>query len=350
MLRRASQQSIHTWPSPVGSRSLRASSSLGASSSATSEPLHPAVEDAIKDEVDQAVKDSERFWNEGDFTRCAERCVFVVDDLLGPNKPKKLRNACWEQLLSSYINGACALKQLQQYEEAIRLCKEGLRIINRQFASQKQQAVHVLDLLAELCLFQGQVDEAETHVARSLKVKEISFPGGLDSLASSWNLQAQCRLQQGDLEGAKALFRRALAANVEVAGGLEQASSKVAVVLCNYASLVRQQGHLGEAVQLFEKAGAIFEHLDEQEAFGRALVELGATYVGGGVTDRRAMEPLTQAMLVLGTALDSEHPSVQATMRLLSRCKDQTSKADASFAEAPAGDALERLLTTRGSE
>merc|ERR1712224_425462 len=130
-----------------------------------------------------------------------------------------LREAMWRRLTQAYVNGAAALKVLDRHEEAIAACEEGLKLLDRHFSKHKADVVHVLDLLAELCLVLGQVDKAEQHIARALQIKDGFLEPGHPGIAVSLNLRAQAYVQQGNLESAKKTFVHSLAIHVARAEG-----------------------------------------------------------------------------------------------------------------------------------
>jgi len=286
-----------------------------------------------------------------------EKCRRVAEELLGPTRPPTLRGEHWLKLASANVNGACALKALGRHEEALEMGAEGLRLLERRFSHHKAQVAQVLDLMAELCLLCGQQGEAEQHLARALKLKtDFAFPQA--SLAASWNLQGQAFTQGGNVEGAKAAFRRALAAHLVQSS---EPPAAAATVLSNYAGLLRQQGHYGEAAQLYRRAAEIFEAQlgPDHAAVGHTLVELGAMHVQAGSRGHSAVEPLTRALVVLSTALGDRHSSVLATMGWLSKCRGSAAEASGPEAEAearqgpwaePAGCPVERLLAEQRAD
>lgn len=314
------------------------------------EQPHPAIVETLATEAQRALQESQESWNQGDFTQCAEKCRVVTEEMLGPRCHPSVREANWEALCSAHVNGACALKALHRYDEAAASCEEGLKIMSRRFSKHKKQVVQILDLLAELCLLCERLGDAEKHIDRALKVKE-AFPWHGASLATTWNLQAQLHVQRGNLEAAKRSFRKSLDGHVSSSGGQKGESPKAAaVVLSNYAGLLRQQGLIGEAVQCYLKAVEIFEATigPESEAVGRTLVELGAMYVEVGVGGTRAVEPLTRGLAVLSGSLGGDHPSVVTTMDWLSKCK-AGGEAVVSI-DVPEGCPVEKLLEQHGKE
>lgn len=314
------------------------------------EQPHPAIAETLATEAKRALQESQESWNQGDFVQCAEKCRVVTEEMFGPLCHAAVREANWETVCSAHVNGACALKALHRYDEAAASCEEGLKIMSRRFSKHKKQVVQILDLLAELCLLCGHLDDADKHIDRALKVK-AAFPWQGASLAATWNLQAQLNVQRGNLEAAKRSFRKSLDGHVSSSGGQQgELPSAAAVVLSNYAGLLRQQGLIGEAVQCYMKALEIFEATvgPESEAVGRTLVELGAMYVEVGVGGPRAVEPLTRGLAVLSGSLGGDHPSVVTTMDWLTKCMARGT-ADATI-DIPEGCPVERLLEQHGKE
>lgn len=315
-----------------------------------SDEPHPAIAETLAAEAQLALQESQTSWNQGDFTQCAEKCRMVTEELLGPRSHASVREANWELLCSAHVNGACALKALHRYDEAAVTCEEGLKIMSRRFSKNKKGVVQILDLLAELCLLCGRLDDAELHIARVLKVKE-TFPWQGASLAASWNLQAQLHVQRGNLESAKRSFRKSLGGHVSSSASRKgDFPAAAAVVLSNYAGLLRQQNLIGEAVQCYSKAIEIFEVTagPESEAVGRTLVELGAMYVEVGAGGTRAVEPLARGLAVLSGSLGGDHPSVLTTMEWLTKCKTG-GKVDVAI-DVPEGCPVERLLEQHKKE
>jgi tetratricopeptide (TPR) repeat protein len=315
------------------------------------ETLHPAVAEAIIQEVDSVLQESQEHWARGEFTQCAEKCKRVADELLGPESPVSLRKSTWQRSASARINGACALKALQRIEDAVEECEKGLKLMESHLIKNRNEVMQILDLLAELCLMCGRIDDAERHIARAIQLKK-DFPWRKASLGATLNLQAQAKVQRGEFENARALFSRALDAHVSVAEGAAAKSSETllpsaaAVVLSNYAGMLRTQSLFGEAVEYYSEAADIFEAQlgPESESLGRTLVELGATYIAAGFGSR-ATEPLTRALVVLSSALGPDHPSVAATMEWLPRCNEVSPPPDDTLMLCPSqGSPVERLL------
>lgn len=313
--------------------------------STAAQPLHPAVADAIVDEANQLLEESRQHWAKGEYEQCAEACRRVAEDLLGDSNAK-LQGDHYQLAASAHVNQACALKVLHRHQAALDASEKGLKLLERRFSKHKSEVTKVLDLVAELCLLCGNIEQADQHIARSLQIKE-AFPWHAESLAVTWNLKAQAYVQRGNWEGAKQYFGRSLHAHVTNSKG-GNLPAAAAVVLSNYANLLKENGKYGEAAQFYGKAMDVLEAQlgPDNEAVGRTLVELGAMYVLAG-HKKHAVEPLTRAMVVLSTALGADHPAVLATMSWLGKCRGSQDQVDDQGGEtlhAPGGCPVERLL------
>lgn len=324
----------------------------GQSQFVASEPLHPAVAEALVNEANHCLEESRGHWSRSEYAECADKCRRVADEILGPARPDSLREATWQQQASARVNAACALKALHRHEEALSECEQGLKLMERRLPKSRDQVMQILDLLGELYLLCGRLDEADRSVARAIQLKE-PFPWRQASMAVSLNLQAQAKAQRGDFTGARTSFRRALAAHVgklSTNSSIEALPVGAAVVLSNYAGLLREQRETAEAVAVYGKAIEIFETKlgPDNEAVGRTLMELGVTQLSAGLGGSVAAEPLTRALVVLTGALGADHPSVLATIGWLAKCRDEgVQPAEATpMLTKQAGCPMERLLTS----
>ena len=136
-------------------------------------------------------------------------------------------------------------------------------------------AASALNLLAEVALHAGQVDEADARAAEALAVARASGDGFNASYASG--TRATAAAYRGDLDEARTLGEAALA----IARDIDQQWA-VARTLLGLGNLARLTGHPAQARQHYHEALTILTEVGARPEKARCLAGLGRIETGQG--------------------------------------------------------------------
>jgi tetratricopeptide (TPR) repeat protein len=145
------------------------------------------------------------------------------------------------------------------YEEAERLYRRALDILERVYGPEHHEVAVTLNNLAALAHARGRNDEAETLFQRALTIKERVFGPNHPDVAMTLNNLAVFYKSLRNYERAESLYQRSLSI-FERALGPDH--FKVAACLDNYARLLWKMGRQDQARKVSARAKAILRGLD----------------------------------------------------------------------------------------
>ncbi len=136
-----------------------------------------------------------------------------------------------------------------------------------------------------ICQDTGRLDQAAVDFQTAYDLAERA--GDRAGQARILNDLSYLRYLRGDFDGMVAFAQQAL--DVAKAAGL---SSEIAAALFNRATALRNTGHYRQAIELYERAAAIYEELDDRVRLADCLNRLGGAliFTGAYAQARSAMQ------------------------------------------------------------
>jgi len=125
-----------------------------------------------------------------------------------PKGKMSFQDVQWLKLCAAQINSAFVLKVMCQFEEAAQLAEKGAKLLDKHYSQHKQQTAEAFELLGEILLLKGDIDEADQAVQRSLTIKKsflTNISGNQDltpTLATPYNLAGRVCEKRADFEKA----------------------------------------------------------------------------------------------------------------------------------------------------
>jgi tetratricopeptide (TPR) repeat protein len=193
-------------------------------------------------------------------------------------------------LTSEARNGlADVLVQLEQYQEAERLCAAGLRVDRRRGADGAPILARTLNTLASVYYSSGRLSEAEPPMREALELRRRSLGLRHPATAESMNNLASLLYQEGRYREAAAEWREALPVYRDVYGAEHP---EVATLLNNLGRSALMAGRVDEAVPLLEQALQMDEKLKgvAHEDLVMPLNSLGMAYLYNGDAERARID------------------------------------------------------------
>ena len=278
--------------------------------------------------IAQALNEARQAFAESNFQLSAEKnqeAVKLADDG---------KQILLPELATARVNAAYALKQLCKYEEARVECDAGLQVLCKEYNSYKPAVAATLDLLAELCVALGDLDDAAKHAERAIEIRSIWGNNDSTALATSYNVLGAVRLEQGDRAEARRAFREALRLHVlqenpnwpSKENQADVLSVPSAVALSNYAGILRKENKTAGCIEALRCSAEAFEaNLGEEDPIvGMVLCELGATLVRDAQFNEAA-EPLRKSLAILTKAYGFQHPHTLAAIEWSAHCANRRS-------------------------
>jgi serine/threonine-protein kinase len=212
---------------------------------------------------------------------------------------------------------------VQDVDEAERLYRRGLELMEQQFGENSTRLIHGLHSLGDLLAKRGD-NEAERLFRRSLAIRQSATGPEHPQVADELHLLAVELARQQRLKEAEALARRALHLSSQTLGPRHAVVTNARLPLL--AEVLNQQGRqreaneiYGSALELTEAGGTTLGQL--RRAYGLLLLKQGQY--------ARAEEQLLQALALLESGYgDADHPNVQETKRGLMELYRQWGKPD----------------------
>lgn len=284
-------------------RSLRLASRapLPAARRFSSAALLPVVRDALLDEAASNESRARQAYGQGDFRKACSANQRVIELLEKLDNDERLRRA------AAHLNSALAHQVLAENWDAFNHATKALALLEPEYSSRKKEVAHCLDVLGEAAI--ALEVPAEEWLRRALEVKTVVYGAWHEEVAVTCNLLGGACVELGEFEEAKKFFRRALA--IHSRGPLGQGA---AVALSNLATVLKhgeQDGDLERAVPLMEKVVELLRAC-KSPLLGRALCELGASYVRRGGPAAAARPVLQEAVRLQSERLGVEHPEAEA--------------------------------------
>jgi len=267
----------------------------------SSAALLPVVRDAIRDEAATNESRARAAYGQGDFRKACAANQRVIELL------EKLENDERLRLAAAHLNNALTHQVLAEPREAFHHAEKALALLEPEYSARKKEVAHCLDVLGEAAI--ALEVPAESWLRRALDVKTVVYGAWHEEVAVTCNLLGGACVELGEFEEAKKFFRRALA--IHSRGPLDQGA---AVALSNLATVLKhgaEEGDLEKAVPLVEKVVELLRAC-KSPLLGRALCELGASYVRRGGPAASARPVLQEAVRLQSERLGVEHPEAEA--------------------------------------
>jgi len=215
------------------------------------------------------------------------------------------------------------LYQKANYEEALPLYQEVLKIDEQVLGKQHPYYAQSLNNLAGLYRAQGQYEQALPLNQEALKIREQVLGKLHPDYATSLNDLALLYYLQGQYEEALPLYQKALKIKEQVLGKLHPyyASS-----LSGLAALYDSQGQYEEALPLFQEALKIKEQVLGKQHPNTALsIWWLATYYERIQDDEQALPLYQEALRIFTHALGEQHPDTKRVKGNYERCLNRDS-------------------------
>jgi len=229
----------------------------------------------------------------------AQEVLRLREHALGPDHPK---------VATSLNNLAFLYQSIGSYYEAEPLYQRALKIRENKLGHDHPDVAHSLNNLAFLYQSMGLYNEAEPLHQRALKIREVKLSPDHTDVATSLNNLAELYRSMGSYVKADPLYQRAL--NIyEKALGPDHPS--VAISLNNLASLYYSQGSYSKAEPLYQRALKIDEKTlgPDHPNIATSLNNLAELYKSLGLYSDA--EPLHQrALKIREEKLGIDHPDV----------------------------------------
>jgi len=186
-------------------------------------------------------------------------------------------------LASLHLNLGVVLWRSGKLAEAVDASTEALSLLSAVVPGSLQEG-EALNNLGLIAAQQGQLDRAEDLHRRALAIRRTFIAGGpmvaLEIARSLKNI-GTIRLERGDLSGAEARFSEALQIRETLA---PEGNGEVAATLESLGNIAASRGHLVVAEQRYQRAHAMFEKL----AKGRESLSVAQSLMSlGNVADKR---------------------------------------------------------------
>ncbi|MCU1263511.1 MAG: Tfp pilus assembly protein PilF [Bryobacterales bacterium] len=210
-------------------------------------------------------------------------------------------------LIESDINHAAFTFRSGKPVEAQAEFERALEAAERTFNPGDPVFAQIYNHLALLYRDTAQYERARQFGDRALAIREKEFGPKSAQMASSLSVLSQVMQAQGDLAGAEALCRRALAIRREAGFG----QLKIAESLSNLGTIVKSRGNYPEAERLYKEAQQIWNKTKGRASFEGALVmnNLGALYQLEGKF-KKSEDQFRQAAEVMEHAVGPTSPSL----------------------------------------
>lgn len=247
--------------------------------------------------------------------------------LLGLNNSDSMHHLLLGNVL---VNHAYLFHKLARYEEAKRLAKRGLTLL--QPAKERWGEVLGLYTLGLVAQHQGEVHQAETHYQQGLHIiRELQNRFGYAGVNSFLYALGSVRQALGDYSGAEHAYREVLSLGQAQGNHINVVRSLNAL-----GNLLRITGRLDEAHSLLRQALQLLQQVDFQDLTPQSLIYLGAlAYDRGDYTKAQALfqkallivqksgdEALrAQAFVGLGRVAVAQHEYIEAQSYLVQALK-----------------------------
>jgi len=213
---------------------------------------------------------------------------------------------------TSLNNLAVLYNSMGSYRETEPLFLRALKIREEQLGSDHPEVATSLNNLAELYRSMDSYSAAEPMYQRALKIQEEQLGPDHPDVATSLNNLAALYDDMGSYSEAELLYQRALKIKEEKLG---PDHPDVATSLNNLAALYQSMGSYREAESLYQRALKIDEKVlgPAHPSVATDLNNLALLYFSMG--SYREAEPLYQrALKILKEQLDPDHPYVAASL------------------------------------
>lgn len=180
-----------------------------------------------------------------------EEAIAIKERILAPDHPS---------LAHSVVNLAVVLSRMKQYDRSVELSRRAIAIYDSgdepeyRVIARNLALAQALTNLSSTLRKMGDLEEAQRHAERALKIKERAYGMEHPRVASTINILANVKYRLGDLKGARLLYGRALDIYRQ---GFGPNHPYVATPLNNLGELSLQEGDLaaarrflGEALQI----------------------------------------------------------------------------------------------------
>ncbi|HEU0009489.1 MAG TPA: serine/threonine-protein kinase [Verrucomicrobiae bacterium] len=234
-------------------------------------------------------------------------------------------------------------KDLGQYEEALAMTREALRLRRSIFSPESPAVADALDSLGTVLYEQGNLPTAEAVGRESLAMRRKVFGAESAEVAAALNTLGNVLQTRHDLAGAEASHREALAIRKKVFGNhhLDVAGS-----LNNLANVVFQRGDAAGAEPLFREALTTFKRRLTDEHPIVATVSHNLAILLSRIGDTTEAEAMHRAVLSMRRKqLGNAHPDVAVSLNELAMLLAE--RGDLVEAEAMVQEAMENKLLRR---
>jgi tetratricopeptide (TPR) repeat protein len=359
--------------------SLVVSLILQAAPATQPQPLSPAERRARLAEASAAQTSAEELGDAGKLQEAkvqAERAVQLREQILGR---QSLTTAVSLQELG------VILIRLGEYQAAEPLLTRALAARRRLLAPSDRLVAESLDALARVYQMLRRFDEAEPLLTRALKIRESIRPRDPAALAAAHNSLGSLLRTRGDFDHALQHARTALELTERSPGASPRAigtlyhqlatiefeqdrgdlaaaqrdyerareirekigeNAQLALTLNGLASALQEQGKVGEAEPLYQRALGIYEHTlgPASPEYGQALNNLAVVYLLGH--DYAKAGPLYErALAIREAALGPYHPDVAQSLAAYAIFLAKTGRTSEAIAvQARHTDIIERTL------
>jgi CHAT domain-containing protein/Tfp pilus assembly protein PilF len=221
-----------------------------------------------------------------------------------PDEPLREAQASFDE--------ARRLKDAGLYVEALARAGHALQLREAVLGSTHPEVARCLDLVGEIYLYQGNMDNAGSLLRRALAIREAALGMNHPDVAESLNNLAVVYCSQGLYGQSEALYQRSLTIRETVLG---KGHPDVAASLSNLAALYYEQGLYSRAEPLMRRSLLLWEASlgREDPLVATALNNLAYLYQVQGL--HRRAEPLARRALALWEAsLGKKHPNVATSL------------------------------------
>lgn len=277
--------------------------------------IHRLVQTVLKEQLDQA---SYQYWAH-QAVEVVNQSFPVVEELTTWQQCQRLLPhalTCLKLIEDEAIVSLAAgrllhqtgiyLLEQAQYSLAERCICRALHIRTHLQGEQHPEVAESLNILAELCYFQGAYEQAKAIHWQVLSIRQQWLGSEHLDVATSLNNLAGVLCMQGEYEEAEPLYQQALHLRKQILG---PDHLDVAESLQNLGYLYMQQARYGQAEPLYLRCLSICERLLERDHgyLTTILNNLGTLYRRQGHLEQ-AERYYQQALIICQRRFSSEHP------------------------------------------
>jgi len=241
-----------------------------------------------------------------------------------------------------------AYQSMGDYETAIPLGREAMRVYDEVYADEPAQAARAKASLANSLAQAGQLEEAAGLFEQALAAFRADPDADDRALSSTLNRYAMLLRSAGEYDRSEALLREVLAM---IDAGRDVTGHTSGAVLVNLGIIYGVRSRYQEALEYMRQAEARFEEIGESSDFVRASVYVSmGNYESRLGNEEEALAHLDRAVALMEKALGPRHESYAGARLARSNALSLLERNEEAEADIRAALAIQRDALGPGDE